>query len=62
MSKPTVHPPTYGETLENSVDEILAGARPLPFGDEMIIEGLTEEEQRDYLTTALGNYVLFHTR
>lgn len=49
MSEPTAHPPAYGQTLEKSVDEILAGARPLPFGDEMIIEELTEDEQRDFL-------------
>lgn len=28
---------------------LLAGARPLPFGDEMIIEELAADEQRDFL-------------
>jgi hypothetical protein len=33
---------------EQSVEEILAVARPLPSGDEMVIEDLTAEEERRF--------------
>jgi hypothetical protein len=37
-----------GDSLEKSVEEILAAARPLPPLNEMIIEDLTEEEERAF--------------
>ena len=46
MSEPTAHPRPYGHSLEESVEDILAAAKPLPFGDEMIIDDLTDEQQR----------------
>lgn len=49
MTEPAEHRPlfgAYGATLEKSVVEILASAQPLPSGDEMVIEDLTEEEER----------------
>lgn len=49
MSKSTGHPSGSGHTLEKSVEDILADAQPLPFGDEMIIEELSEDEQRVFL-------------
>lgn len=36
---------SYGPTLERRTDEILRAARPQPWGDEMIIEDLTEDEE-----------------
>lgn len=48
MTEPAGHPPTYGDSLEESVDDILAAARPLPSGDEMVIEDLTEQEERRF--------------
>lgn len=49
MSEPTTNPQPYGPGVEKSVEEILAAATPQPFGDEMIIDELTEEEQRIFL-------------
>lgn len=49
MTEPSAHRPTHGHSLEESVEDILANAQPLPFGDEMIIDDLTEEEQRVFL-------------
>jgi len=33
-------------SLEKSVEDTLAAARPLPSGDEMVIDDLTDEEAR----------------
>lgn len=49
MTEPVTHRPVHGSMPEKSVEEILAAACPLPFGDEMIIEELTDEEQRVFL-------------
>lgn len=38
----------HGDSLEKSVEEILAAAHPLPPLDEMIIEDLTDEEERAF--------------
>ena len=54
MTEPAGHRPAFGESLERSVEELLAAARPLPFGDEMVIEGLTEEEERVFLDAVLN--------
>jgi hypothetical protein len=48
MSEPATHRPSYGDTLEKSVKSILAAARPLPPADEMVIEDLTEDEERRF--------------
>lgn len=42
------HAPRHEQPPEQSVEEILAAARPLPSGDEMVIEDLTEEEERRF--------------
>jgi hypothetical protein len=49
MSEPTTHPRPGGHSLEESVEDILAAAKPLPFGDEMIIDDLTDDEERIFL-------------
>ena len=49
MPEPTTHPQPYGHSLEESVEDILATAKPLPFGEEMIIEDLTEHEERLFI-------------
>lgn len=54
MTKPAAHKPALGESLEKTVDELLAAARPLPFGDEMVIDDLTEEEERVFLEAVLN--------
>ncbi len=51
MTEPAAHRPTEGESLEESVADILAAARPLPPLDEMVIDDLTEEEDRVFLET-----------
>ncbi len=48
MAEPAKKPTTHEEPREESVEEILAAARPLPPLDEMIIEDLTEEEERAF--------------
>ena len=48
MTEPATHRPSHGSTLEKSVDDILAAARPLPRTDEMVIEDLTEDEERRF--------------
>lgn len=48
MTEHAAHEPDYGDSLEESVEAILAAARPLPSGDEMVIEDLTEEEERRF--------------
>jgi hypothetical protein len=39
---------THGDSREESVEETLAAARPLPPLEESIIEDLTEEEERAF--------------
>ncbi len=48
MNEPSTERRHHGPTLEKSVASILAAARPLPAGDEMIIDGLTEDEERKF--------------
>jgi hypothetical protein len=38
----------HEDPREESVEEILAAARPLPLGGEMIIEDLTDEEEQAF--------------
>jgi hypothetical protein len=39
--------------LERSPEEVLASLRPLPPADEMLIEDLTEEEDRLFMAAVL---------
>lgn len=48
MNEPSAERRHPGPTLEKSVASILAAARPLPLGDEMIIDDLTEDEERRF--------------
>jgi hypothetical protein len=47
VSEPEAREPvSNGTTLERSREAVLAAARPLPPSEEMLIEDLTEEEER----------------
>lgn len=46
------HPST--EPLERSREEVLASLRPLPPAEEMLIDDLTEEEDRLFMAAVLG--------
>jgi hypothetical protein len=48
MTEPATHRPSHGNTLEKSVEDLLAAARPLPPADEMVIKELTEDEERRF--------------
>jgi hypothetical protein len=48
MAEPAKKRATYEEQREESVEEILAAARPLPLLEEMMIEDLSEEEARAF--------------
>jgi hypothetical protein len=51
MSELEAHEPvSYGRTLERSREDVLNAARPLPLDGEMIIEELSEDEERLFLT------------
>lgn len=45
----TGRPAPSGPTLERSPDEVLNQAEPLPWDDDMIIDGLTEDEEALFL-------------
>ena len=50
MSQPESRPPVSKSTsLERSKEEVLAAARPLPPHEEMMIEGLTDDEERIFI-------------
>lgn len=46
-------PNPYGETLERSREEVLSAARPLPLDGEMVIEELSDDEDRLFLAAIL---------
>jgi len=50
MSEPEAHvPPSRGATLERSRQEVLEAARPLPADEDVVIEDLSDEEDRLFL-------------
>lgn len=50
MSEPNAHADrSSGATLERTREEILAAAKPLPPAEDMVIEDLTEDEDRRFL-------------
>jgi hypothetical protein len=54
MSELDAHgPASHGRSLERSREEVLAAARPLPPHKEMIIQDLTEDEERIFLDAIL---------
>jgi hypothetical protein len=46
--------PRPGESLERSREEVIASLRPLPPADEMLIEDLTETEDRLFMAAVAG--------
>lgn len=54
MSEPEPRKPaSKGASLERSREEVLAAARPLPPHEEMLIEDLTDEEDRIFVAAIL---------
>ena len=54
MSEPGAPKPAPGgASLERSRDEVLAAARPLPSHEDMVIEELTDEEERIFVEAIL---------
>jgi hypothetical protein len=54
VSEPrTREPASNGATLERSRETVLAAARPLPPTEEMLIEDLTEDEERLFVEVIL---------
>ena len=54
MSELEAHEPASdGGTLERSRDDVLDAARPLPSGNEMVIEELSDDEDRIFVATIL---------
>lgn len=50
MSQPEPRQPaSKGRSLERSKEEVLAAARPLPPIEEMVIQDLTDDEDRIFL-------------
>ena len=50
MSEPGApEPAARGASLERSREEVLAAARPLPPHEDMMIEDLTDEEERIFI-------------
>jgi hypothetical protein len=54
MSDPDAHvPASRGATLERSREDVLDAARPLPLGEDVVIEELSDEEDRLFLAAIL---------
>jgi hypothetical protein len=54
MSEPGAHESApRSPSLERSREEVLAAARPLPPHEEMMIEDLTDEEERIFIEAIL---------
>jgi hypothetical protein len=54
MSELEAHDPvSYGGTLERSREDVLGSARPLPLDGEMVIEELSDDEDRLFLAAVL---------
>ena len=54
MSEPGApQPAARGASLERSREEVLAAARPLPPHEDMMIEDLTDEEERIFVEAIL---------
>jgi hypothetical protein len=54
MSEPRAREPaSKGASLERSREEVLAAARPLPPHEDMLIEDLTDEEERIFVEAIL---------
>jgi hypothetical protein len=56
MSDPEAHvPASPGITWERSREEVLNAARPLPPDEDVVIEELSEDEDRLFLATILDS-------
>ena len=54
MSEPgALKPAPRGASLERSREEVLAVARPLPPHEDMVIDDLTDEEERIFVESIL---------
>jgi hypothetical protein len=54
MSEPEARRPgSRGPSRERSRDDVLAAARPLPPDEDVLIDDLTEDEDRIFLAAAL---------
>jgi len=54
MSDPEAQVPVgRGATLERSREDVLDAARPLPLGEDVVIEELSDEEDRLFLAAIL---------
>jgi hypothetical protein len=54
MSEPGAHKPvSQGVTQERDKDDVLAAARPLPPDEDVLIDDLTEDEDRLFLAAVL---------
>jgi hypothetical protein len=54
VSEPTVHQPSrLGATLEQTRQEVLDRARPLPPVEQSVIDQLTDDEARQFLDAIL---------
>jgi hypothetical protein len=54
MSEPEAHKPVFpAATRERDRDDVLAAARPLPPDEDVLIDDLTEDEDRLFLTAVL---------
>jgi hypothetical protein len=54
MSEPHAHEPaSKSGSLERSKEEVLASARPLPPHEDMVIEDLSDEEERTFVEAIL---------
>ena len=54
MSKPEAQGPGFQEPgRERSRDDVLAAARPLPSDEDVVIDGLTEDEDRVFVAAVL---------
>lgn len=54
MSEPRVHGPVpRGASLERSREDVLDAAQPLPPDQDALIQGLTEDEGRQFLDAIL---------
>jgi hypothetical protein len=55
MSEPEVHKPSFdGATRERGKNDVLGAARPLPPDEDVVIDDLTEDEDRLFLAAILN--------
>jgi hypothetical protein len=56
MSGPEAYvPASHGSTLERSREDVLEAARPLPPDDDVVIEELSDDEDRRFLAVILDS-------